>query len=830
VTLLRLSARQFRRGWKSGDYTVMAAALGLALAAVSAVGFFTARVQTAVVEQAGESLAADLSLQSGEPLPAALADTAAAAGAATVQALDFPTVLLAGDATQLVDVHAVSPGYPLRGQVRLSAVPFGPAYVPQGVPAPGSAWVEPRALGALNLKVGDTVQIAKLHLRIAAAIAYLPDGGFGFSALAPKVVLNLKDVAASGLVGPNSRVSYKLLVAGTPDVITGLEDRWRAQLPTGVRMEEAHDGRPELVNAIDRSQRFLALAALVSVLISAVAVVLSARRYAVRYTDAAAVLKCLGLTRRRVQTVLLLELLWLGLTAGVAGVAVGYGAQYGLVKLLKDLLPSALPAAPLTPAFSALGIGLVLLLGFALPPLMRLGDTPPARVLRRDLAPPPARGFVIYGAALAAGFGLTLWQVHSLSLSLYVLGGLALTVLILGAGALGMLALLKRLRQRAGAGWRYGLANLNRHKRDAVIQMVAFGIGLMVLLLLALVRADLLQSWRTSLPADAPNEFIINIQPDQRAEVSQFFTARGVAAPKLYPMVRARLAEIDGKPVAGMHFGPGQERSMADREQNLSWSAELPAANTVTAGSWWQGADAAKPLASLEEEFAQNLGVKVGDTLTFNVSGTPLTVTVSNLRKVRWDSFQPNFFVELSPGALEKTPASWITSVYLPPEKAAMLADLIREIPSLTLFDVDSLMQQVRHLMDEATLAVEYVFLFTLGAGIVVLLAAVQATRDERRFEAAVLRALGASRGRVRSAAAAEYAALGLGAGLLGALAATLVAWILADRVFALPYHLDWRVWVVGLISGTVIVSLSGLAATRRVLRAPPVETLRESQ
>ena len=828
MTLLRLSARQFRRGWKSGEYTVMAAALSIALAAVSAVGFFTARVQTAVVEQAGESLAADLSLQSGEPLPPELAQTATAAGADTARVMDFPTVLLSGDATQLVDVHAVTAGYPLRGKVRLSDVAFGPAHPAEGIPAPGSAWVEPRALGALKLKVGDTVQLGNLHLRIAAAIAYLPDGGFGFSALAPKVVLNDADVTASGLVNANSRVDYKLLVAGAPDMITGLENGWRDHRPTGVRLEDARDGRPELVNAIDRSQRFLALAALVSVLISAVAVVLAARRYAARYTDAAAILKCLGLTRRRVLTVLLLELFWLGLAAGSVGVIAGYGAQFGLVAVLKDLLPSTPPPPPLTPAFSALGIGLVLLVGFALPPLMRLGDTPPARVLRRDLAPPPTRGYIIYGAALAAGFGLTLWQVHSLTLSLYVLAGLALTVLLLGAGAFTMLWLLKRLRSRGGAGWRYGLANLNRHRRDAVIQMVAFGIGLMVLLLLALVRSDLLQSWRTTLPNDAPNEFIINIQPDERATVTQFFTSRDMPAPKLYPIVRARLTAINDKPVAGMHFGQDQRR-MADREQNLSWSADLPAGDTVTTGKWWDTQEALQPRASLEDGFAVQLGVKPGDSLTFDIAGTPLTVSVSNIRKVRWDSFQPNFFIDLSPGALAKFPASWITSVYLPPEKGGMLADLVRELPSLTLFDVDALMQQVRHLMDEANLAVEYVFLFTLGAGIVVLLAAVQATRDERRFEAAVLRALGASRARLRSAAAAEYAALGFTAGLLGALAATLVAWVLASQVFSLPYTLDWRVWLLGLGAGTVIVSLSGLAATRRVLKTPPVETLREA-
>ncbi|MGH8399959.1 MAG: ABC transporter permease [Gammaproteobacteria bacterium] len=829
MTLLRLSLRQFRRGWNSGDLTVMAFALMLALAAVSAVGFFTARVQTAVMEQAGESLAADLVLDSGEPIPTSFIKAATAAGAQTAQVMDFPTVIVHGDDSLLVEIHAVSNGYPLRGQARLSVQPFGLDHAAGDIPAPGTVWAEPHVFASLDLKSGDQVQIGKLAERVMANIAYLPDGGFGFSALAPKVVLNIADIPASGLVNANSRVSYKLLVAGTPDVVGKLDQQWKAALPTTIHLRDARDGRPEMVNAIDRSQRFLSLAALVSVLISAVAVVLSARRYAARYTDAAAVLKCLGLTRRRVQAVLLLELLWLGITAGIGGVIVGYLAQFGLVSVLKDLLPGQLPAAPLTPAFSAIGIGLVLLMGFALPPLMRLGDTPPARVLRRDLAPPPLRGWLVYGLAVIACFGLTWWQVQTLTLSLWVLVGLALSVLLLAAGGLSMLYALKNLRHAAGAGWRYGLANLNRHRRDAVIQMIAFGIGLMVLLLLAIVRGDLLTSWRTSLPDDAPNQFIINIQPDQRATVTHFFTSHGLPAPALYPMLRARLTAIDGTPIKDIHVQGERARNMRDREANLSWSATLPAANTLTAGHWWNADEAKQSLASIEEDYAKDLGLKLGDTLTFNVAGNDITAKVANFRKVRWDSFQPNFFIELSPGALENYPSSWITSTYLPPDKANVLVGLVRELPALTIFNIDAIMQQVRHLMDEASLAVEYVFLFTLGAGIVVLLAAVQATRDERRFEAAVLRALGASRRLLRSATAAEYAALGFAAGLLGALAASGIAWLLADRVFNLPYHGDWRIWVFGIAAGTLIVALSGVLATRKVLNTPPVETLRET-
>ncbi|MGA9854813.1 MAG: FtsX-like permease family protein [Gammaproteobacteria bacterium] len=829
MMLLRLSLRQFQRGLRSGELQVMGLALALALAAVSAVGFFTDRVHTAVQEQAGESLAADLVLSSGEPLAARFTQIAVKAGARTAQVMDFPTVLFNGNNTVLTDIHAVSLDYPLRGRVRVSEQPFGSAHVVHGIPASGTVWVEARVLTTLGFQVGDTVQIGKLKARIAAVIAYLPDGGFGFSSLAPKVLLNYADLPATGLVNSNSRVRYRLLMAGSPEVIAGLEKNLDKQLPIGVEIQDVRDSRRELVEATDSAQRFLALAALVSVLVSAVAMILAARRYATHSTDTAAVLKCLGLTRRRVQTLLLLELLWLGILAGTIGVLIGFLAQYGLVAALKGLLPADLPTASLTPALSAFGIGIVLLVGFALPPLMRLGDTPPARVLRRDLVPPPVRTYVIYAAAIFATLALTWWQVRELRLTLYVLLGLVITVAVLALGALLLLAALRPLRHGAGIGWRYGLANLNRHRRDALIQMVAFGIGIMVLLLLGLVRGNLLSSWRTSLPADAPNQFIINIQPDERSTVQNFFTSHELPAPALYPIVRARLTAINGVDVSQIHYADPRAQHMLNREANLSWSENLPAANTITAGHWWNATEAKQPLASLEEDFAKQLKLNVGDRLTFDIGGTPTVVSIASLRNVRWDSFQPNFFVELSPGALSGYPATWITSVYLPPQKAVILANLVRQLPSLTIFDVDAILQQVRQLMDQASLAVEYVFLFTLGAGIVVLLAAVQATRDERRFEAAVLRALGASRRLLRSATATEYAALGFVAGLLGALTASLVAWLLASRVFSLAYHPDWRVWATGIIAGTLIVGLSGLLANRRILNTPPVETLRET-
>lgn len=826
--LFRLSLRQFRRGLKSGEFSVMALALVLALAAISAVGFFTDRAHTAVQEQAGVSLAADLVLSSGEPLPARFTQTAHAAGARTAQVVDFPSVLVHGDKTALVDVHAVSDNYPLRGQVRISNTPFGISRAVTSMPPSGTVWVEARVLTTLGLKVGDPLKIGSLMTKIGAVIAYLPDGGFGFSALAPKVLLNYRDLPATDLVTANSRVRYKFLMAGTPPVIAGLEKNFRPQLPAGVEMQDASDSRRELTDAIGRAQRFLALAALVAVLIAAVAVILAARHYATRYADTAAVLKCLGLTRHAVQTVLLLELLWLGITAAIVGTAIGFLAQFGLVAALRNLLPADLPASGWVPALSAFGIGLVLLIGFVWPPLMRLGDTPPARALRRDLAPPPVRGYVIYGTAIVATLLLAWWQAGELKLALYLLLGLAVTITILAAGAFLLLLAFRPLRHNVGAGWRYGLANLNRHRRNAVILVTAFGISLMVLLLLALVRTDLLANWQESLPPDTPNNFIVNIQPDQRAAVKSFFTSHGVTAPTLYPMVRARLTAINGVPVTQIHFHDERAQHWLNREANLSWSEPLPPANTITAGRWWDLEQAKQPLASLEQEFAEQLHLKVGDKLRFDLAGSPIDVTVASLRKVRWDSFQPNFFIELTPSVLQNYPATWITSVYLPPQKSPMLAELVRQEPNLTIFGVDAILNTVRGLVNQAVLAVEYVFLFTLAAGVVVLIAAAQTTRDARRFEAAVLRALGASGRLLRAATAAEYAALGFTSGLLAAIAATVVSWILARQVFSLPWHPDWRVWLVGIVAGTLIVAVSGLLATRRVLSAPPVETLRE--
>jgi putative ABC transport system permease protein len=523
-----------------------------------------------------------------------------------------------------------------------------------------------------------------------------------------------------------------------------------------------------------------------------------------------------------------LVVLWVALAGGLAGATIGWAAQAGLVLLLGDLLPADLP----TPSFAALpgaiALGGVVLAGFALPPVIALGRTPPLRVLRRDLGPVSLPAQLASLAAAAAIAALLVVQTKDLRLAGYTLGGLGAVVLAFGITALVMLKLLGRLRGRVGVAWRYGVANVVRRGRESVAQLTAFGIGIAVLLLLTLTRSGLLEDWRAALPVDAPNRFHINIQTDERVAVTGFLTARGLPAPTLAPMVRARLVAIDGVAIEQVKLDNPRLRNFAEREANLSFSAVLPYGNEVWEGRFWDAAALpAEPEVSFEFEIGKALGLKIGSTVTYDVVGEQVTARVTSLRKVDWDSFRPNFFILFSPGSLEQAPATWITSMHLPSARAPLLIELTRAFPSVTVIDTDVILDQVRDVIARASLTVEFVFLFTLGAGVLVLLAAVQASRDERRFESAVLRTLGAKQRTVLAGVAAEFLLLGLLAGLLAVLAAGALEWLLAEQVFEMEWRPDPLLALAGGLLGTLLVGATGVLATRDVVTHPPVETLR---
>jgi len=825
---LRFALRNLWRDLKSGELSVLFLAMSVAVLSLTAVGFFTSRISQGVRAQAAEVLAADLRLESPNPLPAQYFAEAARRGLKTAQLVDFPTAIFNGELSQLAALNAVTATYPLRGHMRIADAPFGVARPTDSTPQAGQVWLDARIMAQLQVNLGDRLRIGAGSFTVAEVLDYRPDQGTGFVNLAPAALINYDDVATTQLIQPGSRVTHVALFAGSPSQVQEFRDYLKSHKAAGERLREVEESSRQLNSAIDRASRFLNLASLASVLLAAVAVAMGARRYAQRHIDTVALMKCMGASQGFVLSISIIELTLLAIGAVAVGAALGYLAQAGLALLLKDLIRTELPPASLAPLPIALVTVMAMLIGFALPPLLQLKNTPPGRVLRKTATAPPLRFGVPYLFAFAALFAILWSMVRDTELVASVLTGVVGVGLLLTGAGFGLVRLTGRLRGGVGVAWRYGLANVSRRGTGSVVQIVAFGLGLMVLLLLAVVRGDLLADWRRSLPSNVPNNFLVNISPDERPVLEAFLQAHGLGQPQMYPMVRARMTAINGQPASSIKLKGDNGRGFLEREQNLTWSDKLMDDNQLVAGSWWQPKDYGKPLVSISSEYQESLNLQLGDRLTFDVAGETLTVQIASIRKVRWDSFRPNFFLVFPPNLLDGAAGTYMTSVFLTSAQRPALADLVRQFPTVSVFDVDAILKQIREIMDRASLAVQYVFLFTLVAGIVVLLAAVQSTRDERRYESAMLRTLGASRATVLQGVAAEFSALGFLSGTLAAFGASAVGWEVAHRLFSLPFDFDPWVWGLGLVCGTVLVGVSGTLATRGVVNTPPMVTLRD--
>jgi putative ABC transport system permease protein len=820
-----LSARLLARDWRSGEVLVLVAALVVAVAAMSAVTFFTDRVRAAVSQQAGEALAADLRIDSSSDLPAQVRLAAERHGLETANVVSLRSVVVAGQTTSLADVRGVTAEYPLRGEVRVAERLGGAPQPAGGAPQRGEAWAEPSLLARLGVAVGDEIEVGTLKLRVTRTLEFRPDEGWRFTEIAPTVLMALDDVLASGLLAPGSISRRASLFAGESGSLAAFREEIAPALRPQDRVEDYRDGRPEVRAAVGNAERFLELAALVSVLLGGVAVAMAARRFVARRLDAVALMKCLGLRHREVLALHLIQLLLLVTIAALVGSVVGYLAQFGLTAVLADLIEAQLPAPGLQGAALGPVTAVAVAIGCALPPLLQLGGVPPARVLRNDVAPPPLRYTTIYGVAAAAVIALLYVLFGDAKLIAYLLGGALATFFVLYFAGRLLVLLLQRVRGGVGVAWRYGIANVARRGRESSVQVVAFGIGLMVLLLLTSVRTELMSEWQATLPPDAPNHFLFNIQPQEREAVGAALTAAGAVSPQFTPLVRARISGVNGKPSSEFPALTERGRRELTDELNLTWSADLPQANEVVSGRWWSAGG--EPELSLEEELRQAIGLKLGDEVTFEIGGESLTVRLTNTRLVHWDSFKPNFFLVLSPGAVEHYAQTYITSFHVSPEQRGLTVDLIRRFPSVSVIDVGAVIEQVRSSMDRAALAVQYVFLFTLAAGIMVLLAAIQSTRDERMFESAVLRTLGARRSVVLQGVAAEFTALGLLAGTLAAVGAASIGYLVATRIFNLDYVPGIALWLGGLFAGAAVVGISGTLAVRSVVDHSPAATLR---
>ena len=834
-SFLRLGWRTLWRDVRAGELRLLLVAVTLAVAALTSVGFFADRLQGGLERDALQLLGGDVVLASDAPTPAAFAQQAQDLGLQTAASMGFPTMARApeaqGGAVKLVALKSVQPGYPLRGKMQVADAPGAAPYATREIPAQGEVWVDAQLLEALGLSMGDFLLLGDAQLRIGRLIALEPDRGGGFTGFAPRAMLNEADMPATGLVQPASRISYRFAVAGAPAAVQQFS-RWAAvqvQAPgvRGVRLESLDSGRPEMKQTLERAQKFLNLVALLAALLSAVAVALAARGFAASHLDASALLRVLGQSQRTIALSYTFEFVLVGLFASALGVALGFAVHYVFVLLLAGLVSSALPAASWWPAALGLGVGLTLLLAFGLPPVLQLAQVPPLRVMRRDVGALRPASLAVLLLGISGFAGLLLAVSSDLKLGLIAVGGFAGAVLLFAALAWAAVQVLRRSVNESRAPRWLVLATRQIAARPAyaVVQVSSLAVGLLALVLLVLLRTDLLASWRQATPADAPNRFVINVQPDQSEAFQQALRSAGVTQYDWYPMIRGRLVAVNGKPVGAADYTDDRAQRLVEREFNLSSAAEVPLHNPVVAGRWTPGEAGA---ISMEDGIATTLGLKLGDELRFDIGGVTKDARITSLRKVEWGSMRANFFAMYPVDHLDGVAITYLAA-YRAPDSAGFDNALVQQFPNITSVDMAATLAQVQSVLNQVIKAVEFLFAFTLAAGLVVLFAAVTATREERAREYAIMRALGARASLLRQVQRAELAGVGLLAGFLASAVAMGVGGALAHYVFDFTWTASLWVPLLGSAAGAVLALLAGWWGLREVLQRPVMNTLRSA-
>jgi putative ABC transport system permease protein len=835
ISFYKLGWQTLWRDLRAGELRLLLVAVTLAVAALTAVGFFADRIKGGLQRDARALLGGDVVLSSDNPAPQSFKDKAAALGLQSATSIGFPTMVRAteaqGGASKLVALKAVSGGYPLRGSLKTATAPDTPEVSTRDLPSKDSAWVDASLLDALGLKVGDTLLLGNSSLKIERIIVQEPDRGAGFMNFAPRVMLHSDALAATGLVQPASRITYRTALVGENAAVKAYTqwatDTIKKTDLRGLRIESLEGGRPEMRQTLDRAEKFLNLVALLAALLSAVAVAIAARGFAARHLDDCAMLRVLGTSQRTIAMAYTFEFALVGLSASALGVAIGFTVHYGFVALLAGLVDAALPAASLWPVAFGVGMGLTLLFAFGLPPVLQLAQVPPLRVIRRDVGGLKPASLAVLLIGIAGFAALLLAASSDLKLGLIAVGGFAGAVAVFAGSSYVAVKLLRRSVNEATAARWLVLATRQISARPAyaVVQVSALSVGLLALILLILLRTDLIASWRKATPPDAPNRFVINIMPEQGDAFVKSLKDAGISKFDYFPMIRGRLIAINGQATSPETLTDERAKRLVDREFNLSHSATNPAHNKVVAGQW---KEEEKDAVSVEEGIATTLGLKLGDALTFDIGGIQVVSKITSLRKVDWGSMRANFFVMYPVSSLPDVPATYMSAFKAPTTKGFDNA-LVRAFPNVTNVDMSLTINQVQRVLDQVIRAVEFLFGFTLAAGLVVLFAAVTATREERAREFAIMRAVGARSSLLRQVQRAELAGVGMLAGVLASIVAIIVGWALAKYVFEFAWTASLWVPLAGGLLGAVLALAAGWWGLRSVLNTPVVTTLRRA-
>ncbi|WAK02213.1 ABC transporter permease [Methylobacter sp. YRD-M1] len=821
-----LALRLLWRDSRSGELTILVLALIIAVTSSTAISLFADRLQRTMTVQAADFLAADLVISSTAPIPDLWLAKANQLKLIQAQTVEFSSVLMENDELLLAGVKSVSALYPLRGHLKTTTSDYLDETSVDKGPDPSTAWVDKRVLSALKLKLGDPLTVGEKKLAVSRIITYEPDKRGDFYSFSPRVMINQQDLEATGVIQPGSHVHYFFQFSGDSKSLAAF-NRWvKPQLNPSQRLMDIHEDRPELGSALERAERYLGLSSIVVILIAGVAIAMATRRYTERHFNTTAILRCLGCRQREILWLYSCQFVVLGLLASAIGCLLGWFAQEALFHLLRNLLPAQVANPGLLAVFFGFITGMVILLGFALPPILRLKQVSALRVLRRDLEPLPSSAWLIYGLAVCL-MSVLIWRyTDDIKMTAVIIGVGLLALLLLGLLVYGLLIMSRRLLPHMSLIWRFGLQGLFRNSRGSVSQILAFSMTLVAMVLSFTVRTDLLDNWHKQLPEHAPNHFALNIFPDQQQTFQKELEQQQIVGSRFYPVVRGRLVEINQTPVQQIVSKDTQGEGATHRELSLTWSKDLPEDNKITAGHWWQSDRAG--LVSVEQKLAKSLKIKVGDKLTFTVGSEQFEATVSSLRDLQWDTMKPNFYMIFSPGTLENYPSTFITSFYLPESRKNFLNELIKKFPSTTLLEVDLILQQFKTILTQLTAAINYLLYFALLAGFTVLFAAVYSTLDDRIYDGALMRTLGANRAFLRKTHLIEFTLLGLISGLLAVLISEIILYTLYTQVMHMEYMPNIYLWVVLPLIGALFVGLAGYWGVRDVVNKSPLLVLRE--
>lgn len=825
MSRFNLALRLLWRDSRSGELTLLILALIIAVSSSTAIALFSERLQRTMNHQAAEFLGADLVIASPELMAQEWLEQAKLLNLKTARTAEFPSVLIEHDELLLASIKAISDTYPLRGFLKTSDGDVNAETTVHHGPEPGTAWLEKRLLSALKLKLGDTLTVGEKQLLVTKIITYEPDKKGDFYSFSPRVMINDLDLLATGVIQPGSQVHYYFQFVGDTNALVAFKNWLKPQLNPSQRVMDSHDNRPELSSALNRAERYLGLSSILVILIAGVAIAMATTRYTERHFNATALLRCLGLKQREILWLYSSQFMALGLLASAMGTVLGYCAQVGLFYILRELLPQPIAPPGLASLFFGFVIGMVVLFGFALPPLLRLKHVSALRVLRRELEPGQPKVWLVYGLAIGL-ISLLIWKyTDDLKMTVSVLGLGLISLMLLGLLIMGLLKLIHKRLDGLSLLWRLGLQGLLRNNSASISQILAFSITLVAMLLSFNVRNDIINDWQQQLPKDAPNHFALNIFPHQVQDFKAELKQQHITGSEFYPVVRGRLTAINQLAVQKRVSKDSQGDNAIRRDLSLTWAADLPNENKLQTGEWWT--ESLPGQVSVEQKLAESLSIKVGDNLTFTVGSQQFNAKVANIRSLRWDTMKPNFYMVFSPGTLEVFPSTFITSFYLAENQKELLNVLVKKFPSTTVLEVDLILQQFKTLLTQLTQAINFLLYFALMAGFTVLLAAVYATLDQRIYEGALMRTLGASRRLLRTAQLIEFSALGLISGVMAMVMSELMLLALYTQVLHISYHPSFYLWLLVPLTNALLISVVGCWGVRQVLNKPPLQVLR---